>query len=180
MFDSVKHATLVFQNQPIWCYMLRVPLASFRHQTKLKITSRDKQPSLFVLRIYCKEEKVLLDWSPGSGQRMGSVGKTLPSLKTRWDYIQQFFIDIKSGRSSTAVWLWTPNLEIKPNCSAKEKCQWKKPEAVIFCSVRSFYDQAMSNLDRSMHRSLWIWVTHSSFIEGSHMTKNTASGVKQS
>ncbi len=27
-----------------------------------------------------------------------------------------------------------------------------------------------------MHRSLWVQVTHSSLIEGSHMTKNTASG----
>ncbi len=33
----------------------------------------------------------------------------------------------------------------------------------------------MSDLDRSMHRSLWVWVAHSSFIEGSHTTKNTAS-----
>jgi hypothetical protein len=30
----------------------------------------------------------------------------------------------------------------------------------------------MSNLDRSMHISLWA---HNSFIEGSHMTKNVAS-----
>ncbi len=34
----------------------------------------------------------------------------------------------------------------------------------------------MSNLDRSMHRSLWVKVTHSSFIEGSHMAKNMAFG----
>ncbi len=34
----------------------------------------------------------------------------------------------------------------------------------------------MSDLDGSMNRSLWVYVTHSSFIEGSHMTKNTASG----
>ncbi len=33
----------------------------------------------------------------------------------------------------------------------------------------------MSDLDRSMHRSLWFQVAHSSFIEGSHMTKNMAS-----
>ncbi len=33
----------------------------------------------------------------------------------------------------------------------------------------------MSDLDRSMHISLWVQVAHSSFIEGSHMTKNTAS-----
>jgi hypothetical protein len=34
----------------------------------------------------------------------------------------------------------------------------------------------MSNLNRSMHRSLWVSVAHSSFIEGSHTTKNIASG----
>ena len=34
----------------------------------------------------------------------------------------------------------------------------------------------MSDLDRSLHVSLWVYVAHSSFIEGSHTTKNTASG----
>ncbi len=33
----------------------------------------------------------------------------------------------------------------------------------------------MSNSDRSMQRSLWVQVTHSSFIEGSQITKNMAS-----
>ncbi len=33
----------------------------------------------------------------------------------------------------------------------------------------------MSDLGRSMHRSLWAQVAHSSFIEGSHTTKNTTS-----
>ncbi len=33
----------------------------------------------------------------------------------------------------------------------------------------------MSDLDRSMHGSLWVLVAHTSFIEGSHTTKNTAS-----
>jgi hypothetical protein len=33
----------------------------------------------------------------------------------------------------------------------------------------------VSDPDRSMHRSLYVLDTHSSFIEGSHMTKNTAS-----
>ncbi len=28
-----------------------------------------------------------------------------------------------------------------------------------------------------MHGSLWVYVAHSSFIEGSYMTKNTASGL---
>jgi hypothetical protein len=41
--------------------------------------------------------------------------------------------------------------------------------------VRPFYEQAVSDLDRSMHISLWVKVAHNSFIEGSHMTKNMAS-----
>ena len=44
----------------------------------------------------------------------------------------------------------------------------------ILSHVCPFYEQAVSDLDRPMHRSLWVQVTHSSFIEGSHMTKNTA------
>jgi hypothetical protein len=33
----------------------------------------------------------------------------------------------------------------------------------------------VSDLDRFMNISLWVQVAHSSFIEGSHTTKNTAS-----
>ncbi len=47
----------------------------------------------------------------------------------------------------------------------------------IFSHVRPLYEWAVSDLDRSMHRSLWVLVAHSSFIEGCHMTKNTASGL---
>jgi hypothetical protein len=47
----------------------------------------------------------------------------------------------------------------------------------IVSGVRPFYKQAVSDLDRSMHRSQWLQVAHSSFIEGSHTTKNTASGT---
>jgi len=39
-----------------------------------------------------------------------------------------------------------------------------------------FYERAVSDLDRFMHRSLWVLVAHNSFIEGLHMTKNMASG----
>jgi len=46
----------------------------------------------------------------------------------------------------------------------------------IFSRVQPFYERAASNPDRPMHRSLWVQVAHSSFIEGSHMTKNKASG----
>ncbi len=37
----------------------------------------------------------------------------------------------------------------------------------------------MRDLDRSMHRSLYVYVAHSLFIEGSNTTKNTASGGLQ-
>ncbi len=47
----------------------------------------------------------------------------------------------------------------------------------IFSCVWPSYEQAISDLDRSINISLWIWVAHSSFTEGSHMTKNTASGL---
>ncbi len=46
----------------------------------------------------------------------------------------------------------------------------------IFSCVRPSYEQAVSDLDRSMHISLWVWVARSSFIEGSHTTKDMASG----
>ncbi len=46
----------------------------------------------------------------------------------------------------------------------------------IFSRVRPSYEQAVSDLDRSMHISLWFQVTHSSFIKGSHTTKNMFSG----
>ncbi len=50
----------------------------------------------------------------------------------------------------------------------------------IFSRVRPFYERVMSNLDMSTHISLWVLVAHSSFIEGAHMTKNTASGFEPS
>ncbi len=46
----------------------------------------------------------------------------------------------------------------------------------IFSCVRPFYERAVSDLDRPILISLWVLVTYSSFIEGPHMTKNTASG----
>jgi hypothetical protein len=45
----------------------------------------------------------------------------------------------------------------------------------IFSCVGPFYDQVVSDLDRSMHRSQWALVAHSSFIDGSHTAKNMAS-----
>ncbi len=51
----------------------------------------------------------------------------------------------------------------------------KRSRGRIFSCVRPFYERPVSDLDRSLHRSLWVQVTHSSFIEGSHMTKNMAS-----
>jgi len=46
----------------------------------------------------------------------------------------------------------------------------------IFSHVQPVYEQAVSNLDRSMNRLQWVLAAHGSFIEGSHTTKNTASG----
>jgi hypothetical protein len=46
----------------------------------------------------------------------------------------------------------------------------------VFSHVQPFYEQAVSDIDRYLHISLWVWVAHRSFIEGLHMTKNTASG----
>ncbi len=55
----------------------------------------------------------------------------------------------------------------------------KKPWLVcwgcIFNCVRPSYKWAMSDLDRSMYISLWVYVAHSLFIEGSHTSKNIAS-----
>ncbi len=53
-------------------------------------------------------------------------------------------------------------------------CQ--KRRGRIFTHVQPFYECAVSNLDpkRSMHRP--VQVAHSSFIRGSHMTKNMAAG----
>jgi hypothetical protein len=45
----------------------------------------------------------------------------------------------------------------------------------IFSLVRTFYEWAVSDLDKSMHIPQWVKVAHSSFIEASHTTKNTAS-----
>jgi hypothetical protein len=47
----------------------------------------------------------------------------------------------------------------------------------IFSHVRPFYEQAVSDLDRYRHGSLWVQVAHSSLIQGLHMTKNTAYGL---
>ncbi len=46
----------------------------------------------------------------------------------------------------------------------------------IFSCVQPFYEQAVSDLDSSVHRVLWVQVAHSLFIEGSHMIKNMVSG----
>jgi hypothetical protein len=47
--------------------------------------------------------------------------------------------------------------------------------AFRYLCVRPFYERAVSDQypQRSMHRT--VYVAHSSFIEGSYMTKNTAS-----
>jgi hypothetical protein len=45
----------------------------------------------------------------------------------------------------------------------------------IFSCVWPFYEWAVSDMDRSMHRSLLVLVAHNLFVEGSHIPKNTAS-----
>ncbi len=52
-----------------------------------------------------------------------------------------------------------------------------KYRGCIFSHVRPFYERAVSDLGRPMHRSLWVYVAHNSVIEVSHATKNMASGV---
>ncbi len=54
------------------------------------------------------------------------------------------------------------------------------PRARIFSCVQPFYERAVSDLDRSMRRYLWVYVTHSLFIEGSRATKNTTTGASGS
>ncbi len=49
----------------------------------------------------------------------------------------------------------------------------------IFSCVRPSYEWAVSDLDRPMNISLWVQVAHSSFIELSQTTKNTASEITQ-
>jgi hypothetical protein len=46
----------------------------------------------------------------------------------------------------------------------------------IFSRVSPSYEWAVSNLDRPMLKTLWVYVTVSLFIRVSHTTKNTASG----
>ncbi len=65
----------------------------------------------------------------------------------------------------------------KGHCSIT-KVVTKNIRGRIFSCVRPFYEWALSNLDRSMHTSLLVWVAHILFIEGSHMNKNTTSGSK--
>ncbi len=59
----------------------------------------------------------------------------------------------------------------------KPEIKQKMSTGHFFSHVRPFYEQAVSDLDRSMHRSQLVKVTHSSFIEGSHMIKNTTSEI---
>jgi hypothetical protein len=78
-------------------------------------------------------------------------------------------------------WCWTISLLLLSQISNSRLKFWFWPFRVwiwgrIFICVQPFKEQAVSNLDRSMHRSLWVYVAHSSFIEGLHTTKNAASG----
>ncbi len=58
-----------------------------------------------------------------------------------------------------------------------EQCLVCMSRGRIFSRVRPFYEWAVRDLDRPMHRSLWVYVTHSLLIEGSHTTNNTTSAL---
>jgi hypothetical protein len=45
------------------------------------------------------------------------------------------------------------------------------PRGRIFSHVQPSYERAVSDLDKSMNISLWVYVAHSSFTEGSHTNK---------
>ncbi len=48
----------------------------------------------------------------------------------------------------------------------------------VFLVVRDpSLNEFLRDLDRYMHITLWVQVAHRFFIEGFHMTKNTASGL---
>ncbi len=96
--------------------------------------------------------------------------KSINELYFIWDFQIHYWIRLFSNLSLTEpfwngeIFFWKTNSEFS----------WGR----IFSRVRPAYERAVSDLDRSMHISLWVWVAHSLFIEGSHMTKNTASGIK--
>jgi hypothetical protein len=56
-------------------------------------------------------------------------------------------------------------------------CFIEESRGHIFSCVRPFYEKAVSDLDRSSYISMGV--AQSSFIEGSHMTKNMASDYKK-
>jgi hypothetical protein len=66
--------------------------------------------------------------------------------------------------------------EIKLACASdKFLLSSNRLKGHLSCQRPYFYERAVSDLDRSINISLWVKVVHSSFTEGSHMTKNTAS-----
>jgi hypothetical protein len=109
---------------------------------------------------------------------------------TKFDYeiglVKKMYLNINLTNANFA----NNKKKLKLQWVSFRKHQW--PEAVflvvssldlsrghIFSPLQSFYEWAVSNLDsqRSMHKP--VLVAHSSFIEWSHMTKNTALGCSQ-
>ncbi len=89
---------------------------------------------------------------------------THQNLFTRWSWV---FIMSSSNAIIT-----------RKKTLARRLAEKKIPQLIwgsIFSHVRPSYEWAVSDKDRSMHISLWVQVAHSSFIEGSHTTKNAAS-----
>ncbi len=76
----------------------------------------------------------------------------------------------------TEIAKWKNTRLIIPRSRVRAMSLLQAPEAVLLVECDPSMNELWCDMDRSMHRSLWAYVTHSSFIEGSHMTKNTASG----
>ncbi len=105
-----------------------------------------EQPSLLGQFISYKENEVVRIWLQNSVSNQLFLLRKNDRTKLTWHH--------RHDKINTFLMLW----------------------GHIFSHVQPFYEQGVSNLDRSMHISLWVKVTHSSFIEGSHMTKYSAFG----
>ncbi len=132
-----------------------------KHQTRLERLARDKLSSLLRRSVNYGQKKFynIGPWvNSGHGMMMN-----------RSNSIRFFRSDGQVKRSVKAE----RNLRIRFQVFSS------KTRDHIFSCVRPFYERAVSNLDpqRSMH--LPVQVTHSSFIEGSHTTKNMASVGRQ-
>ncbi len=100
------------------------------------------------------------------------MSSVCPSSEVVYTHIFKYILSLSSVKANWKQWK-TFQLNFYANNLAllSQRVFWGR----IFSCVWPFYERAVSNQDRSMHRSLWVQVLQSSFVEGSHMTKNTAS-----